>query len=676
MNNGAKRILPKDALQHIELGHSFAEHDDILMRRDVFVNTPALEYASRPTNRKAIFVGRRGTGKTALTKFLESYEKSRLVTTPHIFGNPKLPLPIGDFNDVRQRPFNSLVIAFKLALLAETVSHWRKRRWIEDYEIVGDLRAERHLFDEDDFDFRALATIEELTSAISEERRWLKFLNRPKRLANAMRPMFASKMGCLTIYIDRIDEDWDGSDPAVVLLMALLHAVIQINTETEFCRSLVFIRENIFERIRAIDNEFSRLETWVVSLDWTRELLLELIERRLQAPFNTKPPLGGATWSHIFESCNGTPSYDLVFQHCQMRPRDVLTYCDYAIEGAKAKNHELVSIEDLLGARRKFSENRLKDLGDEYAENYSNITLVLNRFFGLGNKFTVSGIRDLIAALSIDGLVRSGCQKWIYLHTEPERFIRLLYEIGFVGVENENAVTFREPGWRHEAMPPITDKTCIMIHPMYHDALQLSDRIIATLNGASLREDGVLLDNGMDLQEYHRLLEQQLEEIKALPSGEACASQYEAVIGRVIELCFIGRLANVEEQVRDVGNTKRRDWIAANIAMTGFWHMIMMKYKAPQVIWECKNYENLDASDFQQVRSYLNDTIGLFGVICFRGEVKKHYYEHVKEMGREGKIVLLLGDKDIRVFLRQALNGKRAESHIQECFDSVIRQVS
>jgi hypothetical protein len=63
----------------------------------------------------------------------------------------------------------------------------------------------------------------------------------------------------------------------------------------------LFLRENIYSRIRQVDNEFSRLETSVVVLEWTKEKLIELVERRLVRPFTTKPALGGEAWSHFFE---------------------------------------------------------------------------------------------------------------------------------------------------------------------------------------------------------------------------------------------------------------------------------------------------------------------------------------------------------------------------------------
>ena len=99
-----------------------------------------------------------------------------------------------------------------------------------------------------------------------------------------------------TVVLDRIDESWDGTDSSVVLVMALMHACVELTATSRAIRPLVFLRENVFERVRELDREYARLETFVVALDWTRELLLEMVERRLNLPLIAKYPLHGPTW--------------------------------------------------------------------------------------------------------------------------------------------------------------------------------------------------------------------------------------------------------------------------------------------------------------------------------------------------------------------------------------------
>src|SRR5262245_41622143 len=69
-------VLPKDALARINLGQTFAENDKILLLPNVFVKTPASQAALEPSRSKCFFVGRRGTGKTAISTYLTSQRKN------------------------------------------------------------------------------------------------------------------------------------------------------------------------------------------------------------------------------------------------------------------------------------------------------------------------------------------------------------------------------------------------------------------------------------------------------------------------------------------------------------------------------------------------------------------------------------------------------------------------
>ena len=44
------------------------------------------------------------------------------------------------------------------------------------------------------------------------------------------------------------------------------------------------------------------------------------------------------------------------------------------------------------------------------------------------------------------------------------------------------------------------------------------------------------------------------------------------------------------------------------------WHRILTDYGSRQVIFEIKNYRGLDASDYQQIQSYLT---GDYGTVAF-----------------------------------------------------------
>jgi hypothetical protein len=75
----------------------------------------------------------------------------------------------------------------------------------------------------------------------------------------------------------------------------------------------------------------------------------------------------------------------------------------------------------------------------------------------------------------------------------------------------------------------------------------------------------------------------------------------------------------------------------------------------------------------------MNDVIGRVALLIHRGgpELKKSYMEHIRRIRSDkAGIVLVLGERDLEVFLRQALNGKKSEGHLQDLFDRTVRDIS
>lgn len=683
--SGHTTQLPRGTLEKLTLGSSFAEYDRTLMKPGVFLETPAFRAAAVPGNSKCFFIGRRGTGKTAITFYLKQRnDHGTLLLLPQIFSSLTDYFDIDTFADFNNRHFKSLVVSFKRSIQAEVINSWVQRGQFSFNHAPAELSRERNFIEDCDFDARLVELVSHLFGLLRnrDERQWLREIRKAKDIGVAMDGIKENSKWDRTIVIDRIDEAWDGSDESVVLLTALMHACVQIGAVSECMFPKLFLRENMFERVRNVDTEFSRLETSVVSLEWSQELLLEMIERRLNLLLTAKFALGGTTWDAFFEKLNGDSSRRFIFDYCHFRPRDVLTYCSLAIEEAQSKRHHHIMIEDLISARRRFSENRLKDLADEYSENYPQLQLVLNRFFGLGTEFTINGVSAFLKKLLVDDQVKAACGRWIYEYTTPDRFISLMYDIGFFGLKDGGNKLFRSSGPQSTNSPSLKDTSVIAVHPSYVDALNLQNVLIGNLDESiELRSSGIVLElpEAIDISEYRTRLQGLMEDLKTLPQGREQAAKFEDIVGEVIRLCFFKSLSNIQPHVRDIDGKVVRDWVAANHANGGFWEMVRLRYNATQIIWECKNYEDLDAAAFHQAEYYMNDQIGRFVIIAFRGaEIKNHYYEHVRRIATKnsGGIVLLFSEKDLMVFIRQAINGKDREQHLQETYDKTVRMIS
>lgn len=603
--------LPKGALTRINLAHSFAEYDTVLQKQGVFVETPAARAAVDASLGKSLFVGRRGSGKTAITLHVSTLQLNAVQLTTKCLTSIGQKIKVAEYQDTRQRPFQSLVLTFKMALMYEAVSAWIRIGAASRHHLPETIGRERHLIEDHDFDSRVLEIHEAVLPALNKgnDKAWFKANRKLKEVLREVEELVTLDRWKVPILIDKVDDDWDGADESVVVLMGLMHAAGELNANLKLMRPLLFLRENLFERVRLVDNEFSRLETSVASLDWTKELLTDLVAKRLQFHVNPKPPLP-EVWHAYFESPQTGDVRDHIFDFCQYRPRDVLTYLSHAIENAKSQKHEQIMLSDLEAAKKAFSENRLKDLGNEYSENYPNIHHVLARFHGLARRFTVAAVTDLIKKMLADSVIQKQCQSWMYNFTAPHQFIELLYSLGFVGIsDGKSAPVFRGSGVKEAVAPHIdTGKTVVTVHPSYVHALDLQDTLATGLDTTTpLQTEGVLvqLPDDIDPNVYPQKLKELQDQLETLPHGEAMADQYQTLVGDVVKYCFFHTLGNPCREVTDVDGKVRRDWIFSNRTGTDFWKMVQDLHAATQIIWECKNYEPIGASDFQQLAYYL-----------------------------------------------------------------------
>ncbi|MFJ6464716.1 P-loop ATPase, Sll1717 family [Streptomyces sp. NPDC091387] len=672
--------IPKGSINRIKIGQSFAEYDAALEDPKIYVHTPALASAQDTESGKVFFVGRRGTGKTAIRKYCSLNSDRTRVIVPEIFSPSSTLQEIDLLANTKQRPFRSLVSAFRRALQIEILSMWKDGH-PGFHEVPKVIAEEIESYAEMDFDLRCLHFISRISGALAEgnDEQWLRENKAAKSVADGMKLLASGGLPTHTLLIDSIDDYWEGSDEGLIYLTAFMHACLETTTQIPWARTILFLRENIFERVRARDMESSRLETAVVGMEWNERQLLEVVERRLNRGLTAKFQLGGATWNAFFE--NPEESWKDVLDYCQKRPRDILIYTSNAVEAAQNGGHEKILIEDIQQARRRFSDNRFRDLGDEYAENYPKISVVLSRFYGLGNAFTFGGVEAFIRKLHNDAEVIRLCGSWLYENSAPEKFIRLLYDVGFIGIRAPGrSPKFRALGPQDTSPPPVSETTDIVIHRCYWDALDLQDMLVRTLpEDKEFGRIGIIEDlpDGLDESEYADTIELVTSSLKELPTGPAGAVDFEEIVGEVIKLCFFRVLGNVEEKSRSFDGKVIRDWVAANRASSGFWESVRVRYNAVQIIWECKNYGDLSADDFHQLSYYMNDVGGRFVVLVFRGEIKNSYYAHLQRIVTHSKgFVLPLNEKDLFIFLRQAKNGKIKEDHIQDRYDSVVRRLS
>ena len=179
---GSQFVLAKDALSKINLGQSFAENDRVLLNQGVFVTTPALQAAIDPQRSKCIFVGRRGTGKTAISTQLKHLKKNVVQVHPELFSLLDRFVKPEELSDPRHKPFQSLTASFSRSLLAEAVLAWGRIGLVSLTSLPKELRAERSTILDFDFDLRCVDAIERMFTALDNhnDKEWLKLKKKVK----------------------------------------------------------------------------------------------------------------------------------------------------------------------------------------------------------------------------------------------------------------------------------------------------------------------------------------------------------------------------------------------------------------------------------------------------------------------------------------------------------------
>lgn len=184
--NTSPARLPKDSLKKLNIGQSFAEYDIIRDKAGVVVDTPAMRSALDRDRSKCFFIGRRGTGKTAITFQVANTLPRTLLLLPQLFSPVEKFFTAADMVDVHQRPFKTLVTSFKRSLVDEVIASWVKRGLTSlDRRNASPLTRERNAIEDYDFDLRLMQFADEGFSALNngQDKEWHRHINRTKELA-------------------------------------------------------------------------------------------------------------------------------------------------------------------------------------------------------------------------------------------------------------------------------------------------------------------------------------------------------------------------------------------------------------------------------------------------------------------------------------------------------------
>jgi len=146
-----------------------------------------------------------------------------------------------------------------------------------------------------------------------------------------------------------------------------------------------------------------------------------------------------------------------------------------------------------------------------------------------------------------------------------------------------------------------------------------------------------------------------IKKLDVCQPGKDSWSEYQRLVGLIVEELFCPPLSKPLPEYSDVTNTNRKDYVLPNYCNEGFWKFLREKYNAEYIVVEAKNYKNrVGKNQILQVANYLKPYgTGMFAFIFSRyGVDDKGGKQTIKEQWiMENKMIIVFEDSDVKNML-------------------------
>ncbi|MUT65963.1 hypothetical protein [Paenibacillus sp. NEAU-GSW1] len=387
-----------------DFGAIDAENDDRLF--EYFIQSDSLK---RITNEKRrIIIGRKGSGKTALYKFLSKADTNKL-TSALLFRD--YPWKVHDqfANDnvsERESYVNSweFLIYVELAKLivkdidqysffqkfkVKKIRKWLKKSWgssnFEHKETMSpkswDFTLSPQIMGNGIGSISRKDAPKNLGGTIGEVN---------KKLLAALLP-FMKKEKKYSLLFDELDLSYDPKDKKYLTrIIGLLIAAYNINSyfqDKEINAGVyVFLRSDIYEVVDFQDKN-KVTDNHVEYLNWNHQnenanlSLKKLVAKRIKENIEESKDSFQENWYKIFDNPNigsNQLKWNFIFERTFLRPRDVIKFLNLSLSEAKkrigldpSKEEDLIINKDIHNSRKDYSDYLYSELKDEVNAKYN-----------------------------------------------------------------------------------------------------------------------------------------------------------------------------------------------------------------------------------------------------------------------------------------------------------------
>ena len=406
----------------LKLGEHVAENEAEGLVHDYFVETTP--YLEALEGRQTIFIGRKGTGKTAnLLKLATTLKEDRgnlvCVIKPAAYEIESL---VRLFNGYNERDTKGYVIEslWKFLLYTEMAYAIEQEIGMPQWQINDELKSLLHLLDEKeyalrgDFAVRLERCIESLFSlkyqgSVEQFRKGISEVLHEgvlKELRITLGNVLAKKKR-VAILVDNLDKAWTKRadlDHLSEFLLGLLAAGGRV--AFDFKRSdsrkysvnvslAVFLRSDIFSKVTEVAREPDKLSH--TRLIWDDpELLSRIVEERfISSHGGSAQP--SELWTRYFcPTVKRIQTQKYIIARILPRPRDIVFLVKTAVSIAINRGHTKVEEKDILDAEQQYSQYAIDSIMVENGVTLPELESILYEFAGCQNILTEQDVRSCI----------------------------------------------------------------------------------------------------------------------------------------------------------------------------------------------------------------------------------------------------------------------------------------
>lgn len=449
---------------------------------------PTRAYEDALSGRKALVIGRKGAGKSAICMQLAARGEltggTALITPDDAAGEE---LRRFELQGLTLQTAKSLIWRYVFAVQAARylVKHGR-----EDHgKKAGSVRAlDRFLRANGEgvgerFYDRVLAAVSGLQASFSLEAfgvkasmdvkgqsEGAKAAKQLEVIEGGVARAFA-ELGCarqhnpFVILVDQLEQVWSGDADSNALVRGLLLAGQQVagTTYGGALRCVLFLRSDIYDSL--VFSEGDKFRGDELRIDWTAEELCEVALTRARASLEMPALSGSEFWTEILPvRVKGERMQHYLLGCTLPRPRDIIQFLNLCRDRAADRGHAGIAEQDVIDATQQFSDWKLQDLTREYQVSYPFLQQLFVIFQNTGYIVTRAAMKQRLRAYA-STLAR---QFPDYANSfSVQGVLDILYGIGFIGVKRGAAVVY---SWKAQVGVQSNENE-FHIHPCFRPAL-------------------------------------------------------------------------------------------------------------------------------------------------------------------------------------------------------------